>query len=338
RRSQKARQIVVSVFDPRPATALAAAVVVNGDEKPAPRRDRQLRVLQRLPHPSGVMQHSPGIDDVEMPEPGEVISVERRAFFDNPLSVAREIAPSQLYGADDRLRVVIERNHARPQSPGRQTEQPAARPDDQKTQSRERINLQHSFERRFGCEDLLIPNAFQKADPVLAELETFAASDLFGAAAGRVVVDSLVHVLSSKNPWARIVWERGESSFKRSLIEAKRAGSEARAGAKSTTMKLLLLGESLAQYAPFHLLRNGQSHQCQKRRRYVQVIGLGNATAPADAGAVQNHHPLRIVAAGFDQAGPVDQIRVEEGVVRFAMREDATRIFRRLSIKLQVDR
>src|SRR5262245_35081937 len=123
------------------------------------------------------MQHSPGIDDVEMPEPGEVISVERRAFFDNPLSVAREIAPSQLYGAGDRLRVVIERNHARPQSPGRQTEQPASRPDVQKTQPRERINLQHLFERRFCGDDLLIPKALQKAAPVLAELEPFAAGD-----------------------------------------------------------------------------------------------------------------------------------------------------------------
>src|SRR5262249_61119249 len=122
----------------------------------------------------GVMQHATEESDAEMPEAGEINGVEPAASFDNPLSVARKIAPSQLYGADDRLRVVIERNHARPQSPGRQTEQPAARPDVQKTQSRERINLQHSFERRFGCEDLLIPNAFQKADPVLAELETFA--------------------------------------------------------------------------------------------------------------------------------------------------------------------
>src|SRR5262249_51386518 len=110
------------------------------------------------------------------------------------------IAPSQLHGADDRLRVVIERNHARPQSPGRQAEQPAARPDVQKTQSRERIDLQHSFERRFGCDDLLIPNAFQKAAPVLAELETFAASDLFGVPVGRFFVDSLVHFSPSKIP------------------------------------------------------------------------------------------------------------------------------------------
>src|SRR5262245_11681672 len=203
RRSQPARQIVVSLFDPRPATALAAAVIVDCDEKPAPGRVGQTRVLQRLPHLSGVMQHSPGVDDVELPEPGQIIGVEDRAFLDDPLRVARKIALSQLYGAGDRLRVVIKRNYARAQSPGRQTEQPAARPDVQKTQSRERINLQHSFERRFGCDDLLLPNAFQKAAPVLAELETFAARDLIGAPVGRVFVESLVHFLSSKNPWAR---------------------------------------------------------------------------------------------------------------------------------------
>src|SRR5262245_22162326 len=147
RRPHQARKIVVSVFDPRPATALAAVVVVNGDEKPATRRDGQSRVLQRLPHPSGVMQHPPGIDDVEMPEPEDVIEVERRACFDDPPGVSWKIAPSQLRGAGDRLRVVIEGMHASSQSPGSQTEQPAARTDVQKTQSRERINLQHSFER-----------------------------------------------------------------------------------------------------------------------------------------------------------------------------------------------
>jgi hypothetical protein len=36
------------------------------------------------------------------PEPGEIIGVQRRAFFYNPLGVAREIAPSQLRIADDR--------------------------------------------------------------------------------------------------------------------------------------------------------------------------------------------------------------------------------------------
>src|SRR5262245_33481265 len=107
---------------------------------------------------------------------------------------------------------------------------------------------------------------------------------------------------------------------------------------KSSAKNLLLPGESLAQYASFHLFRNGQSHQRQERRRDVQVIRLGERAAAADAGAVKNHHSLRIVTSRFDQSGPVNQFRVEEGVVRRAVREDATRRFCRLLIKLQVDR
>src|SRR5262245_53912816 len=55
---------------------------------------------------------------------------------------------------------------------------------------------------------------------------------------------------------------------------ASRNGSASNASASRRDYELLL-NESLAQYAPFHLFRNGQSHQRQERRRYVQVIGLG---------------------------------------------------------------
>src|SRR5215475_5550673 len=83
--------------------------------------------------------------------------------------------------------------HSRSQPPSRQTEQSAARPDVQKPQPRERINIQHPFERRFGSDNMLIPNAFQKAAPVLAEFEPFAARNFFGVPGGAVSVDDLVH-------------------------------------------------------------------------------------------------------------------------------------------------
>ena len=61
-------QLRIQALELPPADALAAHIVIDGDEKLAVRRDGSLRMLERLPHGTGVMKDTPGVDDVETRE------------------------------------------------------------------------------------------------------------------------------------------------------------------------------------------------------------------------------------------------------------------------------
>src|SRR5437764_941149 len=58
-RAERTRQSVVSLLYPLPARALAARVVVDGDEELACGRDREGGVGERAPHVARVVQHAP---------------------------------------------------------------------------------------------------------------------------------------------------------------------------------------------------------------------------------------------------------------------------------------
>src|SRR5262249_52826817 len=60
-------QAVVGLLDRPPNHTPSPLVVINGDEQFATSPNQDARVLQGLPHIAGVMEHSPGIDDVELP-------------------------------------------------------------------------------------------------------------------------------------------------------------------------------------------------------------------------------------------------------------------------------
>src|SRR5437016_6077054 len=123
------------------------------------------------------MKYPPRINYIESFQRFQVVSIERRAFFDSPIAVVIEIASPKFLRAGNRMRIVIKRMNARAQTPCRQTEQPAAGTDVQKTLSLEVLNFQHLLERFFRARDAPIVKQREKSAPVLAELEAFIAGN-----------------------------------------------------------------------------------------------------------------------------------------------------------------
>ena len=64
---------------------------------------------KRRPHRARMMEHAPGIDDVERAEARQIIRFKRGAPFDAPTSVIRAVTPLELRRAGNALRVIVER-------------------------------------------------------------------------------------------------------------------------------------------------------------------------------------------------------------------------------------
>ena len=77
----------------------------------------------------------------------------------------------QLGRALDRVLVVIERMHARPQPPSRQAEQTAAGADVEKRLPLQLAGPEHVRQRCFGVLDAVFVEQLEKLSPVAAELE-----------------------------------------------------------------------------------------------------------------------------------------------------------------------
>src|SRR5262245_16607170 len=101
-------------------------VVVQRDEQLAARADQRCDVATGTVHVASVMQNTPGIDDVELPELSQVVSIEHRSLLDHPARIVRKVAALQRLGARHRLGVEVEGMDGGSQSPGRQAEQAAA--------------------------------------------------------------------------------------------------------------------------------------------------------------------------------------------------------------------
>src|SRR6266567_2418074 len=82
---------VIETFHSRPAHAGRAQVVIDGYEECSTVADKWCHISQRLPHCARVVQHAPGINDVEGPQQTDILRVESRAFFDLPTRISREI-------------------------------------------------------------------------------------------------------------------------------------------------------------------------------------------------------------------------------------------------------
>ena len=109
------------------------------------------RQLQR----SGVVQHAPGIDQVELAQRRHVSSIEDRALLDRPQRIVRKKSlASNASRAGDRRRVVVEGVHPRAQPPRNETGQSAARADVEKRGTcklRDPQHLDHRSLRRRRC-------------------------------------------------------------------------------------------------------------------------------------------------------------------------------------------
>src|SRR5438034_10370043 len=66
--TERGRQPVVNLFDLPPTPAELALVIVNGDEQTARVSDQGNNVFESGPHGAGVMQHTPGVNDIEPAE------------------------------------------------------------------------------------------------------------------------------------------------------------------------------------------------------------------------------------------------------------------------------
>ena len=113
-RTRGPRQRIVSPLDLRPLVRDLPLVIVDRDEQDPSHRNERLYVVYRLPHPSRVMQHAPGINDIERAKLREVGFIEHRAALDGPGIVAGTVAAFELAGAGHRLGIVVERVNSAP--------------------------------------------------------------------------------------------------------------------------------------------------------------------------------------------------------------------------------
>src|SRR6185295_3316546 len=110
---------------PVPSRALTAGVVIEGYEKSSARCDTSLSVLYRRPQVSSVVQHSPGINDIELSQRFHVFAVEDRTFRNCPLFINAKVLLFKLRGTENRLRIKINRMNSSAKSARRQTKQAA---------------------------------------------------------------------------------------------------------------------------------------------------------------------------------------------------------------------
>src|SRR5271165_3857630 len=140
---QPLRQLVVQLFDLRPAAAGRSLIVVNGDKQLAAAGHCRGRICQRRPHVSRVVQHPPGIDDVEFSQGRDIAGVQCGPRLNDPVVVIGEVAAPQFFGAADRIGVVIERMHTGTESSGSQAEQPTPRTNIKKALAGQTVSFQH---------------------------------------------------------------------------------------------------------------------------------------------------------------------------------------------------
>src|ERR1017187_8289827 len=101
-------QLVIALLHLGPAAAGGSLVVINRNEQLAAGGHWNGGVGQRGAHVSGVVQHAPGIYDVEFSQRRDVGGIEGGAGLDCPLGVVGEIAVLEFFGAADGIGVVIE--------------------------------------------------------------------------------------------------------------------------------------------------------------------------------------------------------------------------------------
>ena len=83
-RSQQAWKFLVELLDQFPAITQPPLIVIDRDEQRACDRHATCHPVERVPEFPRVMQHPPGVDQVELAQSLKIVDIESRALFDIP--------------------------------------------------------------------------------------------------------------------------------------------------------------------------------------------------------------------------------------------------------------
>ena len=123
-------------------------------------------------HGAGVVQHAPGIDDIEGAQGAKVVAIEHRAPLDGPVAVARTMQVAKPLRATDRIRVVVEGMDASAEPARGQREQPAAGTDVDQARTRKGVAAEQVADRFLSLDDLIGAEIARKIEPVVAKPKT----------------------------------------------------------------------------------------------------------------------------------------------------------------------
>src|SRR5262249_52947467 len=132
-----------------PALGHAPLIVVDGQEELPAGTHREVDDVESSPHLSGVMQDSPGIDDVEGSKPTHELCVQNRTLADGPVLVVAIELLSQLLRTLYRGWIIVEGPDRASEPAGGQREQSTATTGVQEAQARQIIALEHLAEGLF---------------------------------------------------------------------------------------------------------------------------------------------------------------------------------------------
>ena len=127
-RCPRQRVGVVEPFHGEPVAADPALVVVDRDHQLTAGGDGGHGIFHGPPEIAGVVQHSPGINDVEAVQGGEIIGIKHRTPLDQPVAVTALAVP-ECRGTGDRVAIVVEAADLGSQALRRQAEDAAAAAD-----------------------------------------------------------------------------------------------------------------------------------------------------------------------------------------------------------------
>src|SRR5262249_12360263 len=164
------RGAAVPVLFPSPEPAHQRAMVECDRQQPA-RAHQASGGAQGIVHGSGMMQHSPGVNDVECTEPAHIFAVQDRALLDRPFSVAGEISLAQSSSAQYGILIEIERMYACAELARCERTQAAPRTNVERAQPGEAIALEQASKGNLRFGKLMRVERASKVEPVLAKPE-----------------------------------------------------------------------------------------------------------------------------------------------------------------------